>query len=53
MTAFVFAMPLLVHPLVFFLFGRAMERGGEMPARAVYTAAAIGLVGTAFALLAG
>jgi hypothetical protein len=53
MIAFVFAMPFLVHPLVFFLFGRAMERGGEMPARAVYAAACIGLVGTAFALLAG
>jgi hypothetical protein len=45
LIAFVFAMPFLVHPLVFFLFGRAMERDGEMPRRPVYILALIGLVG--------
>ncbi|TVP78775.1 MAG: hypothetical protein EA353_07655 [Puniceicoccaceae bacterium] len=45
MIAFVFAMPFLVHPIVFFLFGRAMERGGKMNAKAVYSIAAIGLGG--------
>jgi hypothetical protein len=45
MIALVFAMPFLVHPIVFFMFGRAMERGGEMPRNPVYVIAAIGLVG--------
>lgn len=45
MIAFVFAMPFLVHPIVFFMFGRAMERGGEMPRNAVYGIAGLGLVG--------
>jgi hypothetical protein len=51
MIAFVFAMPFLVHPLVFFMFGRAMERGGEMPRAAVYGLALLGLVGVAASLL--
>jgi hypothetical protein len=45
MIAFVFAMPFLVHPLVFFVFGRAMERDGEMPRRAVYALALVGVLG--------
>ena len=50
MIAFVFAMPFLVHPLVFFMFGRAMENNGEMPKAAVYILAAIGLAGVAAGL---
>jgi hypothetical protein len=38
MIAFVFAMPFLVHPLVFFMFGRAMERRRDAAA-AVYALA--------------
>ena len=53
LIAFVFAMPFLVHPLVFFLFGRAMERNGEMPAKGVYALALIGLVGLIWALFVG
>lgn len=53
MIAFVFAMPFLVHPLVFFLFGRAMENGGEMPAKGVFVLAGIGLLGMGFSLLLG
>jgi hypothetical protein len=45
LIAFVFAMPFLVHPVVFFLFGRAMESGGEMPRVPVFVVAVIGLVG--------
>jgi hypothetical protein len=45
LIAFVFAMPFLVHPLVFFLFGNAMENNGEMPRIPVYVLAVIGLVG--------
>jgi hypothetical protein len=51
MIAFVFAMPFLVHPVVFFMFGRAMERDGEMPRLPVYVLALIGLVGMAGSLL--
>jgi hypothetical protein len=51
LIAFVFAMPFLVHPLVFFLFGHAMEHGGEMPRRPVYLLAAVGLAGVLYGLL--
>lgn len=50
LIAFVFAMPFLVHPLVFFLFGRAMENDGEMPRLPVYVLAIIGLVGVLYGL---
>ncbi len=50
LIAFIFAMPFLVHPLVFFLFGRAMEKGGEMPRVPVYILALIGLAGVLFGL---
>jgi hypothetical protein len=48
---FVFAMPFLVHPLVFFMFGKAMENDETMPARSVYLMTAIGAIGTLAALL--
>lgn len=51
MIAFVFAMPFLVHPLVFFMFGRAMEKGGHMPAVPVYLLAVIGFVGVMVSLI--
>jgi hypothetical protein len=51
MISVVFAMPFLVHPFVFFLFGRAMERDGEMPTTAVYVLALIGFLGVLYALL--
>jgi hypothetical protein len=51
MIAFVFAMPFLVHPVVFFTFGRAMENDGTMPRRAVYAIAAFGLLGVIGALV--
>ncbi|MCC5874954.1 MAG: hypothetical protein JJU11_01925 [Candidatus Sumerlaeia bacterium] len=51
MIAFVFAMPFLVHPLVFFMFGRAMEKGGHMPALPVYLLALVGAVGVAISLV--
>lgn len=53
MIAFVFAMPFLVHPLVFFMFGRAMENDGLMPRLAVYGLAAVGAVGLVGALALG
>jgi hypothetical protein len=51
LIAFVFAMPFLVHPVVFFLFGRAMENGGEMPRLPVYALAVIGLAGVLYGLV--
>lgn len=50
LIAFVFAMPFLVHPLVFFLFGSAMERDGEMPRAPVYVLAVVGLAGVVYGL---
>ena len=48
---FIFAMPFLVHPFVFFLFGKAMERDGEMPNLPVFILAVIGIIGVMFAVL--
>ena len=48
---FIFAMPFLVHPFVFFVFGKAMEKDGEMPSLPVFILASIGIVGVIFALL--
>jgi hypothetical protein len=45
LIAFIFAMPFLVHPLVFFMFGRAMENNGQMPRLEVYILALVGVVG--------
>ncbi|WP_026688917.1 hypothetical protein [Alteribacter aurantiacus] len=47
---FIFSMPFLVHPLVFFMFGKAMENGGEMPVKPVYVMALIGLAGIILSL---
>jgi hypothetical protein len=47
----IFAMPFLVHPLVFFLFGKAMENDGNMPKKPVYILAFIGLIGVIYALV--
>lgn len=50
MISFVFAMPFLVHPFVFFMFGRAMENNGEMPRLPIYILALIGVLGVIYAL---
>jgi hypothetical protein len=51
MIAFVFAMPFLVHPFVFWIFGKTMENNDRMPAKLVYTLAAIGVLGVLYALV--
>ncbi|MCE7791994.1 hypothetical protein K8O68_06110 [Salipaludibacillus sp. CUR1] len=48
---FIFSMPFLVHPLVFYMFGKAMDNDGEMPVKPVYIMALIGVVGITAALL--
>lgn len=51
MIPFIFAMPFLIHPFVFFLFGKAMSNKGEMPKIPVFILAAIGLAGLIFSLI--
>jgi hypothetical protein len=51
MIPFIFAMPFLIHPFVFYMFGKAMERDGEMPKIPVFVLAGLGLMGVIFALL--
>jgi len=48
---FIFAMPFLVHPFVFFLFGKAMSNDGHMPKKPVFALALIGVVGVVFAVI--
>ena len=51
MIAFVFAMPFLVHPFVFFMFGQAMERDGNMPRLPVFMLALPGAAGVVASLM--
>ena len=51
MISFIFAMPFLIHPVVFGIFGRAIEKGGNMPKKAVLTLAIAGVVGILFTLI--
>jgi hypothetical protein len=51
LIAFVFAMPFLVHPLVFGIFGKTAENNGVMPSKIVYILALIGVFGVAYALI--
>lgn len=50
MIAFVFAMPFLVHPFVFWIFGRTMTNNDRMPVSIVYTLAAVGVAGVLYAM---
>ncbi len=51
MIAFVFAMPFLVHPLVFGIFGKTAENRGIMPKNIVYALALLGLAGVIYAMV--
>jgi hypothetical protein len=51
MISFVFAMPFLIHPGVFGVFGHAMEKDGKMPSKAILVLAILGVIGVAFTLL--
>ncbi|MBS4014523.1 MAG: hypothetical protein KGZ97_12350 [Bacteroidetes bacterium] len=50
LIAFVFAMPFLVHPLVFGIFGKTAENNGIMPSKIVFILAAVGVLGVTYAL---
>lgn len=45
LITFTFSMTFIVHPFVFYMFGRAMENKEKMPKLPVYILAAIGLIG--------
>jgi hypothetical protein len=47
---FIFAMPFLVHPLVFGMFGKAMKNNGVMPVKPVIIFMILGLIGSIFSL---
>jgi len=48
---FIFAMPFLIHPLVFGMFGSAMSHDGKMPRKALAVLAIAGIIGVAFTLI--
>ncbi|AFS79588.1 putative membrane protein [Gottschalkia acidurici 9a] len=50
MIAFIFAMPFLIHPFVFGMFGKAADSNGKMPAKVVYTLGTIGIIGVIYSL---
>lgn len=51
LIAFVFAMPFLVHPLVFGIFGKTAENNGVMPVKIVYLLTSIGVLGVLYSVL--
>ena len=52
LISFIFAMPFLIHPLVFGMFGKAMTKNGEMPKNALAVLAILGIVGVIISLVA-
>ncbi len=51
LISFVFAMPFLIHPVVFGMFGKAMSNNGVMPKKIVATLAILGIIGVIFTLV--
>ncbi len=51
LISFIFAMPFLIHPVVFGMFGKAMSNNGEMPKGIVAALAIIGILGVTFSLI--
>lgn len=51
LIAFVFAMPFLVHPLVFGVFGKTAENNGVMPSKIVYALTLTGVAGVLYSIL--
>jgi hypothetical protein len=51
LISFIFAMPFLIHPVVFGIFGHAMEKNGEMPKKAIIVLACIGVLGVLTTLI--
>ncbi|XMB85921.1 hypothetical protein RJG79_11035 [Mycoplasmatota bacterium WC44] len=51
LISFIFAMPFLIHPVVFGMFGKAMSNEGEMPKKTVALLAIIGIIGVIISLV--
>jgi hypothetical protein len=51
LISFIFAMPFLIHPVVFGMFGKAMSNNGEVPKKAVAILAILGTIGVLFTLI--
>lgn len=51
LIAFIFAMPFLVHPLVFGIFGNAVENDGKMATKVILSLSVIGFVGVVYSLM--
>ncbi|MFP4287927.1 MAG: hypothetical protein ACLFQS_01605 [Bacteroidales bacterium] len=51
LIAFVFAMPFLVHPLVFGIFGKTAENNGVMPVKVVLFLTILGVIGVVYSLI--
>ena len=51
LISFIFAMPFLIHPVVFGIFGHAMEKNGVMPKKAIDVLAIIGFIGVLVTLI--
>ena len=51
LISFIFAMPFLIHPFVFGMFGKAMSNNGEMPKKMVAALAIIGVLGVFLSLI--
>ena len=51
LISFVFAMPFLIHPVVFGMFGKAMSNDGEMPKKIVAVLAILGIIGVIYTIV--
>ncbi|MBE0700112.1 MAG: hypothetical protein IH571_00340, partial [Acholeplasmataceae bacterium] len=51
MISFIFAMPFLIHPVVFGVFGKSMENNGEVPRKTIFVLAIAGVIGVLFTLI--
>ncbi len=51
LIAFIFAMPFLVHPFVFGIFGNAVENNGKMASKLVMSLAVFGFAGVVYSLI--
>ena len=49
--SFIFAMPFLIHPIVFGMFGKGMSDGGPMPKKIVAALAITGIIGVFISLV--
>ncbi|MGM0601163.1 MAG: hypothetical protein ACQETH_15240 [Candidatus Rifleibacteriota bacterium] len=52
LISFIFAMPFLIHPFVFGMFGKAMSDEGKMPTKALAVLAIVGIIGILYSLIA-